>query len=108
MKITLCPVAANKTTLVAVNGDVITVGGIDYDLSTIPDNSQVEAELPAIGVVKRVDGVIEITVKYHYDEVLAEPMQSTDINDYIVDVTSGEVPSPIVWLPQLAIDESTE
>ena len=105
MKITLSPVAANKTTVVYVDGDVITVDGIDYDLSTIPDNSQVKAELPAINTISRVEGVIEITVQYHYDSVLAEPMQSTDINDYIVDVTSGEVPSPIVLLP---IDESTE
>jgi len=97
MQIKLSPIASNKTSQVSVAGEVLTIDGADYDLSVIPDGGQVEASLPALGVIKRVDGVIELAIVYHYDSELAEPMQSTNEADYIVDVISGEVTSPIKW-----------
>ena len=98
MKITLSPFESNKTTKVSVSGEVIIVNGVDFDLSSIPDGGQVEAIFPAVATIKRVNGVIEITILYQYDKPLAEPMQSTNEADYIVDCVSGEVPSPIKWI----------
>ncbi len=105
MLITLNEIASNKTTRVSVNGEVLTVDGVEFDLSIIPDGGQVEAELPAIGLIKRVNGVIEITIEYHYDATLAEPMQSTIKEDYIIDCTNGEIPSPIQWIQNSEIEE---
>jgi hypothetical protein len=84
---------------VSVNGEIVTVDGVNFDLSVIPDGGQVEGESPALGLIKRVGGVIELAVLYHYDNELAEPIQSIVEADYIVDILSGEVPSPIKWLP---------
>lgn len=98
MKINLSPIASSKTTLISVNGEKLTVDSVEHDLSAIPEGGQVEGELPALGLIKRVNGVIEITIEYHYDGELAEPMQSTNEADYIVDCVSGEVPSPIKWI----------
>ena len=95
MKINLNPIAADKTTAISVDGLVLTIDGVDIDLSVIPAGGQAEAESdsPFIGIVTRD----EVTIKYFYGSALAEPNQSTDINDYIFDVVSGEVPCPIVW-----------
>lgn len=94
MQITLSPIASNKTTEVSLSGLVLTVDGVDIDLSLIPIGGQAESDNPyLIGIVTRDT----VTVKYEYDSALAEPMQSTDINDYIVNITDGVVPSPIVW-----------
>jgi hypothetical protein len=97
MKINLSPICSTKTTLISVSGETLTVDGFDFDLSAIPDGGQVEASLPAMNLIKRVDGVIEITIEYHYNGELAEEMQSMDKADYIFNVTNGEVPSPIKW-----------
>lgn len=98
MQIILSPIASNKTTSVSVNGLVVTVDDVDYDLSVIPVGGQAEAEQesPFIGTVTRE----KVTVKYEYDSGAAIPNQSTDWADYTFDITSGEVPSPIVWREQ--------
>jgi hypothetical protein len=96
-KITLSPQASDNTTELSVNGTTLTYNGIDYDLSALPINSQVEAQSPASGLIKNVDGVIEITVLYQYDSALAPSNQSTNKEDYIVEIESGVVPSPIKW-----------
>ena len=93
MKINLSPIAANKTTTVSISGLILTVDGVDYDLSVIPVGGQADGEAPFIGVVTRD----ECTIQYFYDSSLAEPNQSTDINDYVFDVVDGEVPCPIRW-----------
>ena len=95
MRIILSPQASDKTTEISVNGLVVKIDGVDYDLSQIPEGGQAEAEAesPFIGIVKRE----EITVKYCYESEKAELKQSTDIEDYKFEVTSGEVPCPIKW-----------
>lgn len=95
MIITLSPMAGSKTTNSFINGLVITVDGIDYDLSAIPDGGQAEAgeNSPFIGIVTRES----VTILYEYDSKLAEPNQSADWADYTFDIESGAVPSPIRW-----------
>ena len=98
MKIILSPLASTHTTLVSINGLIVTVDGTDYDLSIIPEGGQAEADenSPFIGTVTRD----KVTVKYHYDMVKAEPNQSTDWADYTFEIESGEVPCPIKWKPE--------
>lgn len=67
IKIKLSPVASNVKTTIEVRGDTLIYDCVSYDLSVIPDGAEVEAEAPAIGIIKKVDGVIEITLQYFYD-----------------------------------------
>ena len=95
MIIKLSPLASTHTTLVSVNGLIVTVDGIEYDFSQIPEGGSAEADedSPFTGAVTRE----KVTVKYHYDMFKAEENQSTDWNDYTFDIESGEVPCPIKW-----------
>jgi hypothetical protein len=95
MKITLSPIASNRTASVSVDRLVITIDGTPIDLSVIPEGGVAEADenSPFIGNVTRD----EVTVKYFYDSIKAVPDQSKDWADYTFEITSGEVPCPIKW-----------
>jgi hypothetical protein len=95
MKLTLSPIASTYTTEVSVDGLTITIDGTPVDLSVIPAGGYAEPEddSPFIGKVSRE----EVTVRYHYNSIEAEPNQPTDWAAYTFDVTSGPVPSPIIW-----------
>ncbi len=97
MIIKLSPIASNKTTTVSINGLTLTIDGQEIDLSVIPEGGEAEPEegSPFIGKVTRD----EVTVRYEYDSFKAEPDQSTDWADYTFEVTNGDVPCPIKWLP---------
>lgn len=104
MKIILNPCAVWHTTKVSVNGLVIKVDDVNYDLSLIPEGGQAEAGegSPFIGVVTRD----EVTINYCYDSTKAEPLQSTDWADYTFEIESGDVPCPIRWLNEPEIEET--
>ncbi len=108
MKIVLSPVASHYTTSVSVNGLVVTVDGTDYDydFSQIPEGGSAEADenSPFTGTVTRE----QVTVKYHYESIKAEPNQSTDWADYTFDIESGDVPCPIVWKPESVVGGEVE
>jgi hypothetical protein len=109
MKIILSPIASDRTTQVSVSGLVITIDGTPIDLSVIPVGGVAEpdADSPFVGNVTRD----EVTVKYYYESALAEPNQSTNWADYTFEITEGEVPSPILWKPEVieeAIAEEIE
>jgi len=95
MKIILSPIASNRTTEVSVSGLVITIDGQPIDLSVIPEGDSVEADENSqfIGDVTRE----QVTIRYHYESIKAEPDQSHDWSDYTFEVTNGPVPCPIVW-----------
>jgi len=103
MKIILSPIAGNTTTQVSLNGLVLTIDGVDIDLSVIPVGGEAEPEddSPLIGKVTRD----EVTIRYSYDSQLAEANQSTDWADYTFDITDGEVPCPIIWKPVEVIED---
>ena len=88
-KITLSPIASNKDTVISVSGKTLTYNGTNYDFTALESGAQVDAESPAIGLIKNVGGVIHITLEYHYDMATAEPEQSTNAADYIVELSSG-------------------
>lgn len=83
-------------TEISVDGSVLTYNGAEYDFSGLPVNSQAEAEYPA-SKVSNVDGLIIVELVYQYNSMKAEPMQSTNLDDYTFLVEAGDVPCPIVW-----------
>lgn len=105
MKIILSPLGVYHTSYVSIDGLIITVDDVDYDLSIIPEGGQAEAAegSPFIGVVTRD----EVTINYCYDSTKAEPVQSTDWADYTFEIESGEVPCPIRWLPESELEVIT-
>lgn len=101
MKITLSPTAAfTDDTPPTVNNEVISYRGEQYDLSQLPDGAEVEADLPFIGKIKRINGQVELTLQYQYNMETAEDNQSTDWDDYTFVVEDGECPCPIVRKPE--------
>jgi len=107
MKITLSPIAGSYTTTVSVDGLVITIDGTPIDLSVIPEGGVAEPDegSPFIGNVTRE----EVTVKYFYESMKAVPNQSTNWDDYTFEVTSGKVPCPIAWNPEVeAIEDEVQ
>lgn len=99
-KIILSPVASDiDSKPPSVSGNTITYNGIDYDLLGLAEDSQVEADLPFIGVIKNNAGVYEVTLQYFYCTDTAEPMQSTNWDDYTFMIESGECPCPIKRKP---------
>ena len=95
MQIVLSPIASDHTTSVSVQGLVVMVDDVTVDLSVIPEGGDAIAaeDSPLVGTVTRDRCV----VKFYYDSAAAIPNQSTDWADYTFDVSSGEVPNPIVW-----------
>jgi hypothetical protein len=87
--ITLSPIASNKDSVISVSGKTLTYDGTAHDFTALENGAQVDAEWPAIGLIKNVGGVIHITLEYHYDLATAESGQSTDAADYIVELSSG-------------------
>lgn len=86
MKIKLSPIASNARTTIEVQGDTLIYNDVSYDFSVIPNGAEVEAEAPAIGVIRRVDGVIEITLQYFYNSQDCKYEERfPDENGYIVE-----------------------
>jgi hypothetical protein len=99
MKIILSPIASDHTTTVSIDGLVLTIDGQEIDLSPIPEGGEAEPDenSPFLGSVTRE----EATIKYFYDSSKAVPNQSKNWDDYTFEVTSGSVPCPIVWKPEV-------
>ena len=84
MKIALSPIASLIKTPIEVHGDVLIYRGVSYDMSLLPDGAEVEAEAPAIGTIKRVGGVIEITLQYFYNAMDCTEAERFPNNPYII------------------------
>lgn len=96
MRIQLSPIASDHTTQVSLSGLVLTIDGVDYDLSVIPEGGEAEGQdgSPFLGKVTR--DYCEIT--YHYDMRLAKSDQPVDRAAYLIEWLDGDMPSPIIWL----------
>lgn len=95
MIIKLSPSRRDDTLTVVKNGDVLTLNGIDFDLSPLPEgailpSSAVESEW-FVGDISRTDGVITLTLilplPVNYSQAQAFP-------EDLVDVPDGEVKFP--------------
>lgn len=110
MKIIISPIGGtdNLDTLPIVNGDFLTYRGQQYDLAQLPDGGQVEASAPFVGLIKRVNGQVELTLHYRYNSALAEPDQPKDISAYTFIVENGQCPDPIVYKPEPVVEPVIE
>ncbi|WP_065332166.1 hypothetical protein [Tritonibacter mobilis] len=103
MKITCIPVAGlpgQSDTSASVNGDVITVNGTAYDLSTIPEGGfadPVGSSHPFVGRIERTNGEIHLQMVWRYSTVTAQPDQPAELA--VVTISSGAVPDPIQRKP---------
>lgn len=98
MKLTLSPVAGLPgavDTTASVSGDVVTVNGVPYDLSAVPEGGEgaPSGEHPFIGTISREDGQVVATLRWLYD-LDAAAAQQGDATTTVV-VSGGQVPSPI-------------
>lgn len=106
MKITISPVAKTpdqSETRITVAGDILMVDGISYDFSALPEGGEDsprpegDAGRPILGPVTRMDGEIQVAVRYYYDGVTAAPDQPANL--VAMDLSSGALPDPILRRP---------
>ncbi|UWS78524.1 hypothetical protein N1037_14745 [Phaeobacter sp. G2] len=93
-------------TTASVNGDTLTVDGVAYDLSSVPEGgfAEPEGDHPFVGRIERTGGVLLLSLRWHYDTATAEPIQPATAP--VLTVTSGPVPDPVTRLPQpTTVDE---
>ncbi len=99
MKITLSPIVKQEQTTpptLSLSGLTLTINSSEYDLSVIPEGGQAEADLPFIGIVTRE----EVTIQYPYSTDIYEPNQSTNPDDYIIELKDGEkLACPLIKRP---------
>lgn len=97
MKLQLSPcqgLPGQAETAISVAGDVLTVDGTAYNLASVPDGGEGwPSEGPFVGPVRRVSGVIECGVIVVLGDD-AEPVQSDEPADWLVNVASGAVTIP--------------
>lgn len=78
-----------------VQGEAITFNGLTYDFTPLLEGAEIDIGLPFKEPVTRKNGVIEVSLEYFYNTATAETNQSTDPEDYVFNIVSGECPDPI-------------
>ena len=99
MHLTLSPQAApgEPETALHVAGDVLTIDGTAYDLSTIPEAGQgVWVGSPLIGPIRRIDGVIHATVLVRLGATAADDQPDSP---WTIENASGDVTIPAARKP---------
>jgi hypothetical protein len=94
-KLILDPQSGNKDTQISVSGNILTIDDIAVDFAPLGEGEQCDTARPLIGTARRVDGVITVGVLLQYDSATAEPMQSADPADYVIELTDGPAPDVI-------------
>ncbi|MEX5600755.1 hypothetical protein [Pseudophaeobacter sp. C1-32P7] len=86
-------------TSASVSGDTITVDGVAYDLSAMPEGgyAEPEGEHPFVGQIARIGGELHLSLRWIYDTATAEPIQPAAAP--VLAVAAGEVPDPITRKP---------
>ncbi|WP_291732353.1 hypothetical protein [Leisingera sp. F5] len=103
MKVTCICVAGlprQSETSASVNGDVITVDGVPFDLSEVPDGGFADPEgenHPFIGRIERINGGLHVRLRWFYSGAAAEPDQPAVPPVFMVII--GAVPDPIIRKP---------
>ena len=96
-------------TVASVAGDVLTVDGIEYDLSAVPEGGEAipEGDHPFLGSITRNGGEIIAMLVWTYGPDAAA-VQPADPDHWQLSVTSGAVPSPVVKAEPTADEEIAE
>jgi len=84
---------------VSVAGDVLTVDGIDYDLSAIPEGGEATPEgldHPFRGKITREGGVIHATVRVR----MANTADLREVADWTIPNASGAITIPAARKPE--------
>lgn len=91
---------SDPETTASVAVDTLTIDGVDYDLSPVPEGGEAtpEEESPFVGIITRENGEIICEILWRYDGATAEPDQGYELP--VVTVTSGEVPDPVARKPE--------
>lgn len=98
-EITFSPRAGLPEAQATVSGDTVTVDGIAYDLSAVPEGGFAEADgdlHPFRGRIARSGGVLRYCLRWRFDAASAEPDQPDALPTAVL--TAGPVPDPIVRL----------
>ena len=101
MRLTISPIAGlpgQPETAASVSGNVLTVDGISYDLSPVPEGGEATPEgeeHPFTGAITRRVGEIAAAIRWVYGKD-ADRDQPIDPSHWIVTVVDGPVPSPVV------------
>ena len=69
------------------------------DFAQLQEGEQCETTEPLIGLACRTGGIVSVTVRFEYDRLTAEPIQSPNMDDYIVSVFSGPMKDVIKRKP---------
>jgi hypothetical protein len=103
MILTLVPQWGRPETALSAAGDVLTRGGVSYDLSSVPEGGEGWPPLPApgedhtfIGPIRRIDGVIHATMIVHLGD--DAPQDQPDA-PWIVEAADGAVTIPAIRNP---------
>lgn len=103
MKLTLhmqAGLPGDPETTASVAGDILTVNGVAYDLSPVPEGGEAtpEGESPFVGAITRENGEPVAAILWRYDGATADPNQGTELP--VATITSGNVPDPVLRKPE--------
>lgn len=86
-------------TTASVSGDTITVDGVAYNLSAVPEGgfAEPEGEHPFAGQIERIGGELHLSLVWFYDTATAEPIQPAAAP--VFSVIDGAMPDPITRKP---------
>lgn len=81
-----------------VAGDILTIDGIDYDLSPVPEGgvAWTEEDSPLTGPITRTDGVIHCTIIARLGDTAADVQPN---EPWIIPDAEGEVSIPAIRRP---------
>lgn len=95
MKITLSPQLRGDTLAVSKYGDVLTINGVAFDFSALPDGATIPAgEVPCewiVGPVERVDGDLDLTLILPHGD---DPGKAVAFPAAIIDPPDGPIALP--------------
>lgn len=91
MNIIFTPQRRDDALLLSVSGETITVNGVEYDFSVIPEGASLEAEatdcMYFVGDISRTDGVLSVAVILPHRQDPNQPIAFPES----VSVTTGVV-----------------
>lgn len=96
MKINLSPVRLDETLTVSRAGDVLTINGVPFDFSQLPEGATLPAEAInsdyVVGPVERINGVLHLTLRLPHGP---NPSQAVAFPQPVIAISDGLVELPV-------------